>query len=60
MTIEELYWGIPHTHTRHISTLYSRQSKVPVLFLIEHYAMKTYWGSGGIVPCILGLGTRWK
>jgi hypothetical protein len=25
----------------------------PVLFLIEHHTMKTYWGSGGIAPCIL-------
>jgi hypothetical protein len=23
------------------------------LFLTEHYAMKVYWGSGGIAPCIL-------
>jgi hypothetical protein len=22
--------------------------------------MKVYWGSGGIAPCILDLGTRWK
>jgi hypothetical protein len=22
--------------------------------------MKTYWGSGGIVPCILNLGARWR
>jgi hypothetical protein len=22
--------------------------------------MKAYWGSGGIVPCILDLGTRWR
>jgi hypothetical protein len=27
---------------------------VPVLFLTEHHAMKTYWG-GGIDPCILEL-----
>jgi hypothetical protein len=29
-------------------------------FLSEHYAMKTYWGSGSIAPNVLGLGTRWR
>jgi hypothetical protein len=28
------------------------------LCLTKHYSMKTYWGSGGIVPYILDLGTR--
>jgi hypothetical protein len=28
--------------------------------LNKHYAMKTYWESGGIALRILGLGTRWK
>jgi hypothetical protein len=31
---------------------------VPLLFLTEHHAMKAYWGSGGIAPHILDLGTR--
>jgi hypothetical protein len=26
---------------------------VPVLFLTKNYAMKAYWGSGGIAPLIL-------
>jgi hypothetical protein len=26
----------------------------------KHHAMKTYWWSGGIVPHILDLGTRWR
>jgi hypothetical protein len=30
------------------------------LCLTKHHAMKTYWGSGGIAPCILDLGTRWR
>jgi hypothetical protein len=30
------------------------------LCLTKHHAMKTYWGSGGIAPRILGLGTRWR
>jgi hypothetical protein len=29
------------------------------LCLTKHHAMKTYWGSGGIAPRILDLGTRW-
>jgi hypothetical protein len=33
---------------------------VPVLFLTEHRAVKAYWGSGGIAPGILDLGTRWR
>jgi len=28
--------------------------------LTEHYAMETYWGNGGIAPCILNLVTRWR
>jgi hypothetical protein len=27
---------------------------------VEHHAMKAYWGSGGIVPRILDLDTRWR
>jgi len=30
------------------------------LSLTEYHAMKTYWGRGGIAPCILNLGTRWR
>jgi hypothetical protein len=30
------------------------------LSLTKHHAMKTYWGSGGIAPFILDLGTRWR
>jgi len=33
---------------------------VLVHFLTEHHAMKTYWGSGDIVPRIFDLGTRWR
>jgi hypothetical protein len=28
--------------------------------LTKHHAMKTYWGSGGIAPHILDLGSRWR
>jgi hypothetical protein len=27
--------------------------------LTKHYVMKMYWGSGGIAPSILNLGTRY-
>jgi len=30
---------------------------IPVLFLSEHHAMKAYWGSGGVAPCILNFRT---
>jgi hypothetical protein len=30
------------------------------LCLTKHHAMETYWGSGGIGPRILDLGTRWR
>jgi hypothetical protein len=33
---------------------------VPVLFFTEHHAMKAYWGSRGIPPRILDIGTRWR
>jgi hypothetical protein len=32
---------------------------VPVL-LTEHHTMKTYWGSGGIVPRVHDLDTSWR
>jgi hypothetical protein len=39
-------------------------NKVPrhedIYCLIKHHAMNTYWGSGGIAPHILNLGTRWR
>jgi hypothetical protein len=30
------------------------------LYSTKHHTMKTYWGSGGIAPRILDLGTRWS
>jgi hypothetical protein len=30
------------------------------MYLTKHHAVKTYWESGGIAPCFLDLGTRWK
>jgi hypothetical protein len=35
-----------------------KREVVPVLFLTQHHAMKTYWGGGDISPRILYLGTR--
>jgi hypothetical protein len=28
--------------------------------LTEHHAMRAYWGSGGIAPYVLDLGTGWR
>jgi len=30
------------------------------LCLNKYRIMKTYWGSGGIAPCFLNLGIRWR
>jgi hypothetical protein len=41
--------------------VFRRIKKVKLsLGLTKHHAMKTYWWSGGIAPCILDLGTRWR
>jgi hypothetical protein len=37
----------------------SKSKVVPVLST-EHHAMKAYWGSRGIAPRIIDLGTRWR
>jgi hypothetical protein len=40
-----------------------RKGKVKVklsLCLTKQHTMKTYWGSGGIAPRILDLGTKWR
>jgi hypothetical protein len=29
-------------------------------YLTQHQAMKAYWESGGIAPCILDIGTSWR
>jgi len=33
---------------------------VPVLFLIEHRAMKAYWGLKIYIHSLFDLGTRWR
>jgi hypothetical protein len=38
----------------------NKDKLVPVIFLTQHQAMKTYWGSGGIAPRIPDLGTTWR
>jgi hypothetical protein len=30
------------------------------LYLTKHHAIRAYWGSEGIAPRILDLGTRWR
>jgi hypothetical protein len=46
-----------------LGVLRNKNVKVKVkltLCLTKHHAMKTHRGSGGIVPRILDLGTRWR
>jgi hypothetical protein len=33
---------------------------VPVLLLIEHHAMKAYWGMEVVLHPFFDLGTRWR
>jgi hypothetical protein len=46
----------PNTHCNTSHNAF--QHRRPILCLIKHHTMKTYWGSGGIAPRILNLGTR--
>jgi hypothetical protein len=44
-----------------IQLFYTYEVNVKVklsLCLTKHHTMKAYWGSGGIAPCIIDLGTR--
>jgi hypothetical protein len=45
-----------------LKNIESDKGKVKVVpcALTEHHAMKAYWGSGRMPPCILDLGTRWS
>jgi len=36
------------------------KGKIVPELLNEHHAMKAYWGSVRIAPCILDLGIRWR
>jgi hypothetical protein len=56
-----IYFAAPVTPHSHVHRE-TEEVKVKVklsLYLTKHHAMKTYWGSGGIAPCILDLGIRW-
>jgi len=42
---------------------YKREGKLFSVLKVprhEQHAVKTYWSSGGIAPCILNLRTRWR
>jgi hypothetical protein len=45
---------------RHISLKGDGVGNFLPVFVAEHHPMKAYWESGGIVPRILDLGTRWS
>jgi len=34
------------------------KGEIVIVLLTEHHVMKAYWGSGGIAPRILDLGSR--
>jgi hypothetical protein len=52
---------IPEAGVAHVINIRLVEVKVKLfLCLTKHHAMKTYWGSGGITPRILDLGTGWK
>jgi hypothetical protein len=45
--------------TKHVQILLEGKGKGKIsVCLTKHHAMKTYWGSAGMVPRILYLGTR--
>jgi hypothetical protein len=44
----------------HILISFSKVKVKLSLYFTKHHAMKTYWGSGGMAPRILDLGTRWR
>jgi hypothetical protein len=54
-----------HTQSRQIALAYISwgtdycQVKLS-LCLTKHWAMKTYWGRGGIAPRVIDLGVRWR
>jgi hypothetical protein len=58
-----IYGEVVHTSLTHPWMLFIQHPTVKVkvklsLCLTKCHAMKTYWGSGGITPCILDLATR--
>jgi hypothetical protein len=62
---DPLYWVIAIEVYTFKNLVWVNYIKVKVrvnlsLCLTKCHAMRTYWGSGGIAPCILDLGTRWR
>jgi hypothetical protein len=45
-----------HAHTHYITLVFGSSQTI----LTEHHAVKGYWRSEGITPCILNLGARWR
>jgi hypothetical protein len=43
---------------RNVKGKVKKDEVVPALLLTGHHAMKAYWRSGSIAPCILDFGTR--
>jgi hypothetical protein len=53
-------WHNPTLFSRHLHVIYVKVKLFLCFFLTEHHAMKVYWESGAIAPCILELSTRWS
>jgi hypothetical protein len=49
------WWGAPVVQGEKVK---GKVVTVLLFSLTEHHVMKAYWGSGGIAPLILDLGTR--
>jgi len=56
----QLHTSLTHIFTAHVWSHISIIKVKLSLCLTKHYAIKTYWGSRGIAPHILNLGTRWR
>jgi hypothetical protein len=55
------YKNLVGKHERNKRLARSRKVKMKLyLCLTKNHTMKTHWGSEGIVPDILDLGTRWR
>jgi hypothetical protein len=57
---DRIYSWFSHTAFSYQLGTNPGKGKVVPVFLTKHHAMKAYWGSGGITPLIIDLGTRWR
>jgi hypothetical protein len=58
--LEEGEWSVLYLGRFTPGWINLKSEKVVPVPLTEHQTMKAYWGSGGIAPLILCIGTRWR